>query len=122
MNNAIAHQDYSLNSRIIVTEKTDRLIFSNAGSFYSGSPEDYIFGDKTPDRYRNSWLSKAMVNLGMIDTMGYGIHTMYLEQKKRYFPLPDYSKSETNKVILEIYGQEIDENYSKLLMETKIWI
>ena len=39
------------------------------------------------------------------------------EQKKRYFPLPDYSNSNLEKVILEIYGQEIDENYSKMLME-----
>ena len=55
----------------------------------------------------------------MIDTVGYGIHTMFLEQKKRYFPLPDYSKSSSDKVILEIYGHEIDINYSKLLIENK---
>lgn len=67
MHNCIAHQDYSLNSRIIVTEKIDKLIFSNAGSFFEGNPEDYTTGDKTPDRYRNFWLANAMVNLGMID-------------------------------------------------------
>ncbi|MCX6706381.1 MAG: hypothetical protein NTV24_04770 [Candidatus Woesebacteria bacterium] len=40
MHNCIAHQDYSLNSRIIVTEKIDKLIFPNAGSFFEGHPED----------------------------------------------------------------------------------
>jgi len=117
LHNAIAHQDYSKHARIIVTEKSGKLIFQNAGGFYSGTPEEYFFGDKTPDQYRNPWLAKAMVNLGMIDTMGYGIHTMIMEQKKRYFPLPDYSNSNSEKVILEIFGQEIDVNYSKLLME-----
>ncbi len=117
LHNAIAHQDYSRHARIIVTEKSGKLIFQNAGKFYSGTPEEYFFGDKTPDQYRNPWLAKAMVNLGMIDTMGYGIHTMILEQKKRYFPLPDYSSSNSEKVILEIFGQEIDVNYSKMLME-----
>ena len=117
LHNAIAHQDYLRNARIIVTEKSGKLIFQNAGGFYSGTPEDYFFGDKTPDKYRNPLLAKAMVSLGMIDTMGYGIHTMLLEQKKRYFPLPDYSNSNPEKVILEIFGQEIDVNYSKLLME-----
>jgi ATP-dependent DNA helicase RecG len=117
MHNAIAHQDYTHNSRIIVTEKTDKLIFSNAGSFFSGTPEEYFYGEKTPDRYRNPWLVKAMVNLGMIDTMGYGIYTMLVEQRKRFFPLPDYHRSGADKVILEIYGHEIDINYSKLLME-----
>ena len=62
---------------------------------------------------------QAMVNLGMIDTLGYGIHTMYLSQKNRYFPLPDYLLSESQKVILQIYGHSIDENYSKLLIERK---
>jgi ATP-dependent DNA helicase RecG len=60
-----------------------------------------------------------MVELGMIDTMGYGIYTMTVEQKNRYFPLPDYSKSEANKVILEIFGHTLDENYSLLLLEKK---
>ena len=119
MHNCIAHQDYSLNRRIIVTEKIDKLIFANAGSFFEGNPDDYSAGDKTPDKYRNPWLAQAMVNLGMIDTLGYGIHTMYLSQKNRYFPLPDYLLSESQKVILQIYGHSIDENYSKLLIERK---
>jgi ATP-dependent DNA helicase RecG len=55
----------------------------------------------------------------MIDTMGYGIRRMFIEQKRRYFPLPDYSKSSKDKVVLEIYGHTIDENYSKLLIEKK---
>jgi len=119
IHNCIAHQDYSLNSRIIVTEKIDKLIFANAGSFFEGSPDDYTAGDKTPDKYRNTWLAQAMVNLGMIDTLGYGIHTMYLSQRNRYFPLPDYFLFESQKVILQIYGHTIDENYSKLLIERK---
>ncbi len=119
LNNCIAHQDYSLNSRIIVTEKIDQLIFTNAGSFFEGNPMDYSEGDKTPEKYRNPWLSQAMVNLGMIDRLGYGIHTIYLSQKNRYFPLPDYDLTHSQKVTLHIYGHSIDENYSKLLIENK---
>jgi ATP-dependent DNA helicase RecG len=117
IHNCIAHQDYSLNSRIIVTEKVDRLIFSNAGRFFEGNPEEYITGDKTPERYRNPWLAYAMVSLGMIDRLGYGIHTMVLSQRNRFFPLPDYILTEPQKVVLQIYGQAIDENYSKILIE-----
>ncbi|MDR3245681.1 MAG: putative DNA binding domain-containing protein, partial [Prevotellaceae bacterium] len=102
LHNCIAHQDYSFNSRIIVTEKAEKLIFSNAGSFFEGSPEDYSTGTKTPERYRNQWLANAMVNLGMIDRLGYGIHSLYLSQRNRFFPLPDYLPSEQNKVILQI--------------------
>lgn len=119
LHNAIAHQDYALNSRIILTEKAEKLLFRNAGGFYLGNPEEYFFGEKTPDRYRNPFLVKAMQNLGMIDTMGYGIYTMLLEQRKRFFPLPDYAESTSENVVLAIYGQEIDTNYSKLLIENK---
>ena len=119
LHNCIAHQDYFQNSRIVVTEKIDRLIFKNAGSFFEGRAEDYLTGERTPDRYRNPWLAQAMVQLGMIDTMGYGIHTMTMEQRKRFFPLPDYSKSDKTHVVLEIFGHSLDENYSLMLLENQ---
>lgn len=117
LHNCIAHQDYQLRSRILVTERADRLIFENAGGFFEGRPEDYFSGEVTPSRYRNPWLVQAMVSLGMIDTMGFGINTMTQSQRKRYFPLPDYSKSSADTVVLEIYGHVIDENYTRLLLE-----
>lgn len=119
LHNCIAHQDYQLKSRILLTEYVDRLVFENAGGFFEGKPEDYFSGEQTPSRYRNPWLTQAMVSLNMIDTMGFGIRTMTLSQRSRYFPLPDYSKSEPNKVVLEIYGHVIDENYTRLLLENR---
>lgn len=119
LNNCIAHQDYSLHGRIILTEQSGKLIFTNAGGFFEGKADDYSLGKKTPKKYRNRWLADAMVNLNMIDSMGYGIHKMYKSQSQRYFPLPDYSKTSRDEVVLEIYGHSIDENYSKLLIERK---
>jgi ATP-dependent DNA helicase RecG len=119
LNNCIAHQDYSRHSRIVLTEQVNKLIFSNQGGFFEGTAEDYTSGERTPKKYRNRWLVDAMVNLNMIDTMGYGIYRMYIEQRKRFFPLPDYTKSTRDSVVLEIYGHTIDENYSKLLIEKK---
>jgi ATP-dependent DNA helicase RecG len=119
LNNCIAHQDYSRHARILLTEQINKLIFSSEGSFFEGTAEDYSAGDKTPKKYRNKWLAEAMVNLNMIDSLGYGIHKMYKSQRKRYFPLPDYTKSTRDAVVLEIYGHTIDENYSKLLIEKK---
>ncbi|MCF6249509.1 MAG: transcriptional regulator, partial [Desulfobacula sp.] len=87
------------------------------GNFYDGKPEDYFSGDRTPQQYRNPWLAQAMVNLNMIDTVGHGIHSMILAQRNRFFPLPDYAKSLPDKVVLEIFGHLIDENYTKILLE-----
>ena len=60
-----------------------------------------------------------MLNLNMIDSLGYGIHKMYKSQRQRFFPLPDYTHSTSDSVNLEIYGHSIDEKYAKLLIEKK---
>lgn len=119
LHNCIAHQDYTRNSRIIVTEYPDRLLFENEGSFVDGSPEEYAMGSKTPRRYRNPFLTQAMVELNMIDTMGYGIHSMNVGQARRYFLLPDYDLSELNAVKLTLYGAFLDPVFSNLLYKNK---
>ena len=117
LHNCIAHQDYSRNARIIVVEQADKLMLENAGAFYEGKPEDYIAGHKTPQSYRNPCLAQAMVEIGMIDTMGYGIHEMYRGQARRYFPLPDYDLSEPNTVKIIIYGRIVDLSYTRMLIQ-----
>lgn len=115
LHNCIAHQDYRRNGRVVVTEYVDRLAFSNQGGFYEGRPEDYMHGDKMPTRYRNLQLVKAMREINMIDTMGYGIHRLYNWQVERYFPLPDY-KVKSGSVEVTIYGHVVDPAYSSLLL------
>jgi len=117
MHNCVAHQDYSLGERIIVTEENDKLTFQNSGNFYDGEVEDYINGEKTPKNYRNPFLVQAMLNLKMIDTQGNGIHSMFVRQKERYLPMPEYDKRVVDKVILTIPGKVISQEYSELLME-----
>ena len=117
LHNCIAHQDYRLSARIIVTEKPDRLVFENEGGFFDGHPDDYILGEKTPRRYRNPCLAQAMTELNMIDTMGYGIHSMHTRQARRYLPMPDYDLSETNAVRMTVYGKVVDPAYTTLLIQ-----
>lgn len=116
MHNSIAHQNYEVGARIIVIENQDSLKFQNDGSFYDGDYKQYITGEKTPKSYRNPALVKAMVNIKMIDTQGYGIHKMFQSQKDRYLPMPDYDLSISNEVILNLPGTIIDENYSLMLL------
>lgn len=118
LHNCIAHQDYSRNGRIIVTEYPDRLTFESEGGFVDGDPTDYATGARsTPRRYRNSWLVQAMAELNMIDQMGYGIQRIYDAQRRRFFPLPDYDLSDPSSVKLTIHGRVVDPAYSRLLMQ-----
>lgn len=117
LHNCIAHQDYSRNGRVVVTEQPDRLIFENEGGFFDGQPDEYVEGTKIPRRYRNPFLAQAMAELNMIDTMGYGIRDMYVGQARRYFPMPDYDLSEPGAVKLTLYGGVVDIAYSRLLIQ-----
>ena len=117
LHNCIAHQNYNQNARVTVVEQPNRLMFENKGGFFEGAPDDYLEGSGTPQRYRNPFLAQAMVELNMIDTMGYGIHDMYTRQAKRYLPMPDYDLNESGAVKLTIYGSVVDPAYSRLLIQ-----
>lgn len=117
LHNCIAHQDYTRNARVVVTEQPARLVFENEGSFFEGQPGDYLEGNKIPRRYRNPFLAQAMAELNMIDTMGYGIHDMHARQARRYFPMPDYDLSDPSAVKLTLYGGVVDLAYSRLLIQ-----
>jgi ATP-dependent DNA helicase RecG len=117
LHNCLAHQDYELAGRVVILETLGRLRLTNLGGFVDGRPEDYYLGERTPSLYRNQWLALAMYNVGMIDKSGYGIRDMVTIQRKRYLPLPDYEGSTPGETVFNIYGQQIDENYSRMLME-----
>ncbi|XKE45482.1 putative DNA binding domain-containing protein [Halomonas organivorans] len=117
LNNAIAHQDYELGGKIAVVEFEDgRLCFSNPGRFIPGSVERVIQADAPESRYRNRFLTDAMVNLNMIDTIGSGIRKMFVIQKNRFFPLPEYQLDQ-DRVQVTITGRVVDLNYARKLAE-----
>lgn len=117
LHNCIAHQDYTRQGRVVVTEWLDKLTFENDGNFFEGTPDDYLTGNKTPRHYRNPFLVNAMAELGMIDTMGYGIYQMHIGQARRYFPMPDYDLSEPGVTRMTLYGGVIDPAYSEVLIQ-----
>ena len=117
LHNCVAHQDYRACERVLVIERVGELEFQNAGNFFDGTPSDYVSGNRTPRCYRNRFLAEAMVNLRMIDTMGFGIRdVMFKGQAKRFFPLPDFDLTENNHVKIRLQGRFIDENYSRMLL------
>jgi ATP-dependent DNA helicase RecG len=121
LHNCIAHQDYSMQGKISVIETSSSLTFTNLGTFIPGSVTDMIKNDVPPDIYRNYFLTNAMVNLNMIDTIGSGIKKMFSIQKSRSFPLPEYDlfNSKPEKVKVRIDGNILDENYTKYLLQNQ---
>lgn len=114
--NCIAHQDYTRNSRIIVTERPDTIEFISVGDFFDGTPDEYVLEERTPREYRNTALIEAMTELNLIDHLGYGIRRMTRDQVRRFLPLPDYDLGTEGEVKLTIPGAVIDKAFSQLLM------
>lgn len=120
LHNAIAHQDYTLQQRINFVENPGFLYYANGGSFIPGTLQKAL-ATKGPQRhFRNECLCRAMVNFNMIDTVSRGIKKMFNEQWRRHFPMPDYEIDAINKEVgVKIYGNTINEKYTKLLKENK---
>lgn len=117
LHNCIAHQDYAQGSgRIFVVEFPDRLIFTNSGPFLPGSIEEVIRRDAPDPDVPTSFLPEAMVQLNMIDTVGSGIKRMFVKQRNKFFPLPDYDLSD-NKVKVTIIGKVLDLEYARVLSQ-----
>ena len=116
LNNAIAHQDYDKGARIEVIEyENDHLVFRNHGIFLPESVEKVVLDDSPESIYRNPFLVEAMRNVHMVDTEGGGIKKLYEQQKKRFFPMPEYDTS-GGMVTVDIEGKVIDEQFARILV------
>jgi len=116
MNNQIAHQDYTKHGKMNVVEMPDQLVFTNLGEFIPGSVENVIMDDAPEEEYRNPFLANAMLNLKMVDVIGSGIRKMFLYQKDRFFPMPEYDLSD-GRVSMTLIGKVINEDYARLLAQ-----
>ena len=120
LHNCIAHQDYTLQERINLVENPGFLYYANGGSFIPGSLQKALSTHGPQRHYRNECLCNAMVNFNMIDIVGRGIRKIFNEQWKRRFPMPDYEiDAEKKEVAVRLYGNAINEKYTKLLKENE---
>lgn len=63
---------------------------------------------------------RQWVHFNMIDTVSRGIKKISDEQWRRYFPMSDYEIDAANKVVgVWLYGNAINEKYTKILKENK---
>ena len=114
LNNCIAHQDYTRAGRINVIEREESMTFTNLGSFLPGDVRRVVMEDAPEEHYRNRFLATAMFNLKMVDTAGGGIRKLFLFQRQRFFPMPDYDLTD-NRVKVTLTGKVVDMDYARLL-------
>lgn len=116
INNAVAHQDYTLGGQINVVEYEDKLVFTNKGSFIPRTISNVLKDNAPEEVYRNPFLARAMVGLQMVDTIGSGIRRMFNFQRQRLFPLPDYI-IDRDRVQVTIIGKILNMEYANILAQ-----
>ncbi len=120
LHNCVAHQDYLLGGKINVVEHSDKLVLTNLGQFIPESVEWMLEHQSPPEHYRNQWLIDGMIRLRMIEQAGSGIRRMFVTQRERFFPLPDYtfdtSPQGHPRVELTLAGRIMDTKFARALM------
>ena len=116
LHNCIAHQDYTMQERINLVENPGFLYYANGGSFIPGTLQKALASLGPQRHYRNECLCNGMVNFNMIDTVGRGIRKIFNEQRRRFFPMPDYEiDNDKREVAVRLYGNVINQKYTTLL-------
>ena len=119
--NAIAHQDYSVQGRIIILESIHKqIVIQNSGaSLYSKEEFNKIRqGVMTPDKYRNLFLVNCMREIGLVESQGSGHLKMFsYNTTEVYLPLPEIDWSNQEKFILTIYGASLDQKFAEILQK-----
>ena len=90
--NALQHQDYTMGGAIDVIERENESVtVYSKGSFPDVEPESFVKGQNQTMASRNSFLIKAMTEIGLVSNSGAGIRNFYLSQIHKHFPLPRFS-------------------------------
>lgn len=77
--------------------------------------EAVVTNDFPESHYRNPALVEAMRNVKMVETEGGGIKKLFMQQRRRFFPMPEYDIAD-NHVICTIDGRVLDENFANILV------
>ena len=120
LHNCIAHEDYSMQERIILIEEPGMLTFSNGGFFLPGTLQNALENGGPQKYYRNYCLCQGMVSFNMIDTIGHGIEKIFSEQKRRKCYPPEYTiDNEAKEVSVKVYARDYTDAKSSFMTSEK---
>lgn len=103
--NAITHRTYRRQGYVLVRQYDDRLSIENPGGFPPGVDITNVLDCSQP---RNRLIAEIFELAGLVERSGQGVNLMFELSVREAKALPDYSRSDTNNVRLEINGLLID--------------
>ncbi len=113
--NALVHRDYHRIGAVHVRLDDHGLTVSNPGGLMEGVTVHNLL--TTEPRPRNPALADAMKRIGVVERSGRGVDKIYRGMLRFGRPEPDYSRTDSNNVVLQLATVEADEVFLELVVE-----
>ena len=112
--NALVHRDYHRLGAVHVRLDDHGLTVSNPGGLVEGVTLRNLL--TTAPRPRNPALADAMKRIGIVERSGRGVDKIYRGMLRFGRPEPDYSRTDSNSVVLQLATVEADEVFLQLIV------
>lgn len=112
--NAVCHRDYEHPASCWVRMYPKRIEIESPGGFFRGVTPQNILDRQVP---RNRRLADALRRCRLVERSGQGADLMFRNCIRSAKPLPDYSRSDPHRVLLELRGEVTDPSFVRFLNE-----
>ena len=113
--NALVHRDYHRLNAVHVRLDDEGLTISNPGGLVEGVTLQNLL--VTEPRPRNRALADAMKRIGVVERSGRGVDKIYRGLLRFGRQQPDYSRTDSTSVILQLATGAADERFLRLVVE-----
>ena len=113
--NALIHRDYHRLGAVHVRLENEALVVSNPGGLVDGVTLANLL--TTEPRPRNRALADAMKRIGVVERSGRGVDKIYRGLLKVGRPAPDYSRTDSQSVVVRLATDAADLAFARLVVE-----
>ena len=113
--NAITHRDYYARGSVNIRIQGDEMVMSNPGGFVEGVGLNNLL--TTEPMPRNPALADALKRVGLVERTGRGVDLIYRGLLRYGRPLPDYSQSNAQAVVLRLSLADADQQFLRVVLD-----
>lgn len=113
--NALIHRDFTRLGAVHVRWEADAIVVSNPGGFVEGVTLANLL--VVEPRPRNPLLADAIKRIGLAERTGRGIDLIYQGMLRYGRPAPNYSRSDSNSVVVVLPGGQADVGMLRTVVE-----
>ena len=113
--NALIHRDYHRLGAVHIRLEDEALVVSNPGGLVDGVTLQNLL--VTEPRPRNRALADAMKRIGVVERSGRGVDTIYRGMLKFGRSAPDYTRTDSQNVVLRMPTEPADLNFRRLVVD-----